>query len=126
MDNLKKAFSEALNLAVGASYIEKDTVDIIIRKAYLNAKALENKVGSLETKEEIEEEKPVAKNEEIKEPVKKEQENKKTANEAPLKEELKNVKEIVEAKEVKFTKSDQQMAADILKDLTDKKIRGEI
>lgn len=137
LNNIKKAFSEALNLAVGASYIEKDTIDILIRKAYLNALALETKAGDLnkfdskeeskaETKELIIEER-----EEVKQDLKveaekpKEDTKKKENKDVPLKEELHN-KDKVEFKNTNFNNDDQKKVADILKQLTDKKIRGEI
>ncbi len=131
LNNIKKAYSEALNLAVGSSFIDKDTIDILIRKAYLNATALSNKVGDLsklevkeDTKEEIIE-KPIDNkiktNEKIAEEVQIEKK-------VEIKEDLSLKKEIkkTENKELNFTKNDQQQAADILKQLTDKKIRGEI
>ncbi len=134
LNNIKRAYSEALNLAVGACYIEKDTVDIILRKAYLNALALENKVGDLgkvevkeESKEIKQEEKTIEKPKEEKKIEVKQEEPKKILNdEVPLKEELKKVNEKLEVKNTDVTKNDQQQAADILKQLTDKKIRGEI
>ena len=130
LNNLKKAYSEALNLAIGASYIEKDTIDLLIRKAYVNALALETKTGILpttETKESIVEsqeeakEKPKEEKVEIKSDIPAKEQKK----EVSLKEEIKH-KESIETKNVNFNNDEQKKAADILKQLVDKKIRGEI
>ena len=138
LENIKKAYSEALNLAVGSCYMEKDTIDILLTKAYLNASALNKKVGELpastetkepeKTQEKVIEEKPKEEpkvHEEKKEEIKqehKEEPKKNLKNDILLKEEVKKV----EVKETHFTKSNQEEVADILKKLTDKKIRGEI
>ena len=125
LEDLKKAFSEALNLAVGSVYTSKETIDVLIRKAYLNALALENKTGNLSNVKT--EEKSPEKSETVK--IKEENQEKK---ETPLNEEIKHVRETkkedfkVEIKKVDATQDQMKSAADILRQLTDKKIRGEI
>jgi len=140
LDNIKKAYSEALNLAVGTCYINKDDIDILIRKAYLNAKALESKVGSLENvKAEEEPEKVEIKEEkiEIKEKEEEKAEVKEDIKEEKIeikeKEEIKEEKEEIKKEKVEVkldanevTEDKIKQAQDLLRQFTDKKIRGEI
>ncbi|MEK6936737.1 MAG: 50S ribosomal protein L10 [Nanoarchaeota archaeon] len=141
LDSLVQAYHEAINLAVNTSYLTKETIEIVLKKAQLEAMALETKIPNLdsisssepetkkeETKEvsETKEEKPEEiKEEEKTESIKEEKINEKKEAEKELKEELKHHDKI-EAKPVNAEKDEMQRAADLLRQLTDKKIRGEI
>lgn len=144
LNSLVQAFHEALNLAVNTSYSTKETINILLKKAQLEALALEKKVPNLdsinpevseeevkeEQKEIIEETKsePTPEETEVQEKEPEKVEEKKEEKIEPketLKEEIKNHDKI-EAKEVDASKDEMQKAADLLRQLTDKKIRGEI
>ncbi len=153
LNNLKLAFHESINLAVNISYPVKETIEILVKKAYLEASALETKVPNLDSvetknieisKEEVKQEVNEISEEIVSEPEQKTEELKeepKNVEEKPalgeasfqkdsLKEEIEKVKENndtkVEMKKVNAEKDEMQRAADILRQLTDKKIRGEI
>ncbi|MBI2671381.1 50S ribosomal protein L10 [Candidatus Woesearchaeota archaeon] len=144
LNNIKKAYSEALNLSVGIGYINKDDIDVLLRKAYLNALALETKVGKLEghnkteeKKEEktevIKEEQAVKKEEkpEVKVEIKEEKQvelKKEEIKEEKKEEKTEVIKEKVEAKlnANEVTEDKIKQAQDLLRQFTDKKIRGEI
>ncbi len=151
LNSLKLAYQESINLAVNSAYPVKETIEILLRKAQLNAMALESKVPKLNSQESIQEKpepvaeekktEPVVKEEE-KEYTKKDEQNvhvvkqenpkdhvQKSSSEVTLKEEVSKAKDSdvkIEVKKVDVEKDEMQKAADILRQLTDKKIRGEI
>ncbi len=143
INNLVLAHQEAVNLGVNIAYPAKEIIEILLKKAHVEAMALASKVPDLdsvsskepeikssEEKEPEEEKVPEAK-EPIQETKIEEKQETKTPKEEikeekeSLKEEIKNHDKI-EAKEVDASKDEMQRAADLLKQLTDKKIRGEI
>jgi large subunit ribosomal protein L10 len=138
LNSLKLAYHESVNLAVNTSYPAKGTVEILLRKAQLNAMALESKVpnlGSQESAQEKKEEQVAEVEEEPKEETKvhvaKQEEHKakvqEHSNEITLKEKVTKDKDVkIELKKIDVNKDEMQKAADILRQLTDKKIRGEI
>jgi|SRR3989344_7715371 len=148
LNNLRQCSAEALNLAVGVDYITKDIIEILLKKAQINSIALNNKVGDLDSVSAGEPflEKASEKNEEKETVLEKnlnkneEQTSEKNSVENTenigqelkqdiLLQELNKTKEKdinIEVKSVKTDKDEMKKAADILKELTDKKIRGEI
>src|SRR3989344_4539633 len=140
LDSLMLAHQEAFNLAVNISYPTKETINILLKKAQIEAMALESKVPDLDSVSPKESEaKPFEERKEIEakpEPIPesketqietKEQEEiiEKNEHKEPLKEELKHHDKI-EVEKVDASNDEMRKAADLLRQLTDKKIRGEI
>src|SRR3989344_2921568 len=140
LDSLMLAHQEAFNLAVNISYPTKETINILLKKAQIEAMALESKVPNLDSVSPKESEaKPFEERKEIEakpEPIPesketqietKEQEEiiEKNEHKEPLKEELKHHDKI-EVEKVDTSNDEMRKAADLLRQLTDKKIRGEI
>lgn len=54
LNNIRLAYSESLNLAIGIDYPTKDTISLLIKKAYLSGKNL-SKIANVEVNEEVKE-----------------------------------------------------------------------
>jgi len=109
-DNIKKLYKESLNLALNINFLIKDTMEITIKKAYLDTLALANSIKFEVDKETAKPEVQEQKSSTIKQSVK----------EAGL------TGTIIEAKPVDYKqfKEHEKVAQDILKNLQDQKLRG--
>lgn len=47
LNNLSEAYSRAFALSIGLGYATKENIDMLIQKAYMNAKALANEIGEV-------------------------------------------------------------------------------
>lgn len=112
-------YNDSLNLAVHIGYISKDTIEMLIRKAYSESNALNGKLGDV--KSEHKESKVEEKKEEVNEEPKEEIIEKVDEIVTNVPEVIEKQEEVIEMKE-KSKEEDVEVAQKVLKLLQDKKI----
>lgn len=127
-ENIRLATGESLGLAMEIGYITNETIELLIKKAAIEYLGISGKVDLSQIKEETKIEDSIVK-EEIKSGAK---EAKKTVLERELEEKARFTEEIkeevaIEQKDTtEITEDQMKQAGEILKNLVDKKIKGEI
>jgi len=128
-EDIKSATGEGLSLAIQIGYTTNETIELLIKKAAIESLGVSGKLDLSQIKEESKTENRIIKEEsktnETKE-VKKTVLEKELEEKARFTEETKEEVAIEQKDTTEITKEQMKQAEEILKNLTDKKIRGEI